>query len=85
MFAQVSIVADEQVQALRAPASAVVERDGQRSVFVVQDGLARLRPVKVGLSDGTMVEVIEGLAQGDEVVAQGSDVLADGQSVRPQR
>lgn len=85
MFAQVSIVADEQVQALRVPASAVVERDGKKTVFVVQDGVARARPVKVGLSDGAMVEVIEGLAEGEEVIAQGGDVLADGQAVRPQR
>ncbi|MHB1004743.1 MAG: efflux RND transporter periplasmic adaptor subunit [Chloroflexota bacterium] len=85
MFAQVSIVAGEQVQALRVPAGAVVEREGAKTVWVVQDGVARARAVRTGLSDGALVEVVEGLAEGDQVVAQGGDVLADGQAVRPQR
>ena len=85
MFAQVSLITGEQTQALRIPSSAVVERDGAKVVFAVREGVAERRFVKVGLSDGTMVEVIEGLAEGEEVVVDGADGLQDGTAVRPYR
>jgi HlyD family secretion protein len=37
-------------------------------VFLVRDGKAQLKPVKTGLSSDTSVEVLDGLAEGDEVV-----------------
>ena len=85
MFAQVSITTGEQAEALRVPIAAVADRDGKKVVFVVRDGVASLREVKLGLSDGTMVEVAEGLAEGEDVALEQLDSLADGQSVRPSR
>jgi HlyD family secretion protein len=37
-------------------------------VFMVHDGKAQLRRVKVGLSSDTSVEILEGLNEGDEVI-----------------
>ena len=37
-------------------------------VFVVEDGVARARPVKTGIQSDTHIELIEGLAAGEQVV-----------------
>jgi HlyD family secretion protein len=41
------------------------EKDG---VFVVENGLARFRPIKTGLIGETEVEILEGLKEGEELV-----------------
>ena len=53
------------------------------SVWVVNDGVANLRPIKVGTFGTDQVEVSEGLYQGDVIVTAGVHKLREGQSVRP--
>jgi HlyD family secretion protein len=55
-------------------------------VFLVEDGTAKATPVKRGISDGNHVEIIEGLAEGTEVVSGSYKAinreLEDGMKVR---
>ncbi len=55
-------------------------------VFVVEDGIARMRPVKVGLSDENYYEVLEGLHEGEEVITGPFRILSrklkDGDKVK---
>ncbi|KAB2964878.1 MAG: efflux RND transporter periplasmic adaptor subunit [Thermoanaerobaculia bacterium] len=45
------------------------DKDGfAQIVFVVEDGVARARPVKTGIQSDTHIELIEGLAAGEQVV-----------------
>lgn len=57
----------------------------QEVVFVVADGTARMQPVKRGISDDTYYEILEGIAEGDEVVTGSfraiSKELEDGKAV----
>jgi len=46
-------------------------------VFVVQDGIAQFRPVKVGIAGEEYFEVLEGLAQGDSIVAGPYQTIRD--------
>lgn len=48
-----------------APARKNVEQDG---VFVVDNGLAKFRPVKTGLIGETEIEILDGLKEGEELV-----------------
>jgi RND family efflux transporter MFP subunit len=68
---------------LLVPSSAVVMRDGYAYVFTVDDQhiVHRLR-VQVGASQGGQVEVLSGLAAGQQVVATGAGFLGDGDTVR---
>ncbi len=50
-------------------------------VYVVEDGVARVRPVQVGLRQGGKALVSSGLAVGDRVVVEGASLLRDGQAV----
>jgi len=66
-----------------APAAAIVQRDGKDVAFVVVDGKARLRTLKLGRTLGDDREVVEGLNGGDTVVVDPPDKLADGTRVEP--
>ncbi len=82
MFARVGIVFERKPQALQIPRIALVETDGERSVFIVQDGVARQKSVGTGLSDAGNVEIVEGLAGDEEIVVVGQSGLKDGNKVR---
>ena len=49
-----------------------VEKEG---VFTLKDGVALFRPVKTGITGTTDIEILEGLAENDEVVAGPYQVL----------
>jgi HlyD family secretion protein len=55
------------------------------AVFVIDEGLARLRRVSIGQRNASAAEVVEGLVEGDRVVLFPPDTLVDGQRVEPRR
>jgi RND family efflux transporter MFP subunit len=69
-------------QALAIPAAAVRRQGQVTSVFVVRDGVARLRLVQAGAADGERITVLSGLDAGEVVVSHPPPALADGQPVR---
>ncbi len=60
---------------------AIVERNGQRVVYIVREGRAVETPIETGDKLGDWLEVVRGLAPGDKVVATPPDQLRDGASV----
>ena len=62
---------------------AVISNKGKQLVYIVADGKANVRPVTVGEAVGTRLEVLNGLAPGDEVVVRGNERLRPGQAVTP--
>lgn len=67
----------------RVPIAALVEGRGDAgAVFVVADGVARKRAVKVAFIAGAEVALASGLAPGEPVVTEGALYLEDGDKVR---
>src|SRR5205823_1644157 len=64
-------------RALTVPAPAIVHHGQLTSVFVVENGVARVRLVNLSES-----EVLAGLTQSDVVILSPSAGIADGQRVR---
>ncbi len=60
----------------------VIHRQGKYIVFVVEDGVARLRTVTLGEAVGSRFEVLTGLKAGDQVVVRGNERLRPNQKVR---
>jgi membrane fusion protein, multidrug efflux system len=57
--------------------------EGERSfVFTVENGKAKRLPVRTGLRQNGMVEIVEGLRAGQRVVTEGVVKIAEGQTVR---
>jgi RND family efflux transporter MFP subunit len=82
MFAQVRIRGDERPNAVLIPNQAIVQRAGKSVAFVVADGKAQMRDLRLGISDGRQTEVLEGLEPGDQLIVAGQDTLNDGEAVR---
>ena len=75
----------EREDALTVPASALFRRDDGWAVFVVEDGRARLRTIRLGPGSGLLTEVVEGLSAGDAVIVHPGDAVEDGVRVEPFR
>jgi RND family efflux transporter MFP subunit len=66
---------------LTLPSSVVGQRQGEEFVFVIEDGRAWQRPIRVGLRNEELVEIVSGLQAGAQVVHQGRSKIKDGQVV----
>jgi len=82
MFARVAIVYERKPDALQIPRTALLDTEGQPKVFVVKDGKAAERAVKLGLSNGGWIEVTEGLVDGEQVIVVGHGAVKPGAAVR---
>lgn len=64
------------------PELALVGEGEQSFVFTIVDGKAKRVPVRTGLRQDGLVEIVEGLKPGQRVVTEGVVKIADGQPVR---
>ncbi|MFD1954461.1 efflux RND transporter periplasmic adaptor subunit [Paenibacillus thailandensis] len=67
---------------LVVPHQAVMEEDGKRYVYAVEQGLLRKREVVVGDSNDSWKEIVSGLSEGDTIAAHAAPDLKDGMPVR---
>lgn len=65
------------------PELAVVGQGEQRYVFLIGEGnKVKRTPIRTGLRDGGMIEVVEGLKAGQKLVGEGVVKVSDGVEVR---
>jgi RND family efflux transporter MFP subunit len=81
MYARVRLLSSRKADALVVPKAAVVDSQGRKGVFLVQQSQAVFRVVTVGLEEPTRIEVTNGLNDGDNVVTTGASALRDGARV----
>lgn len=85
MVASIELREAGAAQVLLAPRAALLRRGGEPGVFVVErtaaGPVARARSVRTGRVEGERIEILAGLADGDEVVFDGHFALEDGSSV----
>jgi membrane fusion protein, multidrug efflux system len=82
MFVRVRVIVGERTDALMVPEESIVPQGGQFYVYKVVDGVARRMPVTIGVRRDAKVEILQGLAAGDQVVTAGMRLSRDGQPVR---
>jgi RND family efflux transporter MFP subunit len=87
MFASVRIEDVREEKAIVLPSSRIQQdMEGRDYVFVAKgDGPERTiekRVIRVGLGAGDQMQVLEGLASGEEIVDQGATRVVEGQTVR---
>lgn len=75
---EVRVVLWEQSKILKVPTSALFRHGDDWAVFVVENGRARLRPVRIGERTGIEAQVVDGLREADTVIVHPSDAVADG-------
>lgn len=74
----VGLILETLENVLLIPASALTERYGEEGVFCVNQNRAQWKSLTIGLRQAGMVQVIQGLSEGDHVVTAGIDLLTDG-------
>lgn len=82
MFVRVRVIVGERTNALMVPEEAIVPQGAEFHVYKVVDGQARRVPVRIGVRRDALVEIVDGLAPGDQVVTAGMRLSRDGQPVR---
>ena len=78
MVADIRFPIDNSEPRLAVPVAAVFRRDGRLHVFTVEDEAANIKPVTIGRRNDTLVEVLQGIEVGDNVVVEGQFALRDG-------
>jgi membrane fusion protein (multidrug efflux system) len=79
---RISISLGTKLDAIVIPEQAIWPVGQNKTVFVVADGKAEQRVVKLGERQPGLVEIIEGLSVGEVIVTAGQMKLYDGVSVR---
>jgi membrane fusion protein, multidrug efflux system len=83
-FVNARLLLDTKKNAVTIPAAAIQRGVQGTFVFVVgQDNTAQIRSVKIGVTDGDLVAVDQGLNAGEQVVTDGQDKLQAGSKVQP--
>lgn len=72
----------ETPNALKLPAGALFRRGTNWATFVIGDGRAVRRDVKVGRTSGVETQVLEGIREGEEVILYPGDRIREGLRVR---
>lgn len=83
MTARVSIHEKTMTDVISIPLDAIQRRKDMIYVFAVnRSGVAEKRNVQLGVTNGTHVQVVEGIAANDKIIRRGANTLVDGQPVR---
>lgn len=82
MHAEVEIPAEIHKDRLLIPQEAVLVRAGRKLAFVVENGLAKWRYIKIGLENEDYAEVLEGVKEGELIIIEGHFTLAHDARVR---
>jgi RND family efflux transporter MFP subunit len=87
MFARGRIVVNVVPGVIRIPLGALlgqVRNNEDNSVFIVdEDNKAKLSRIRIGVTNHTYGQVLDGLKEGELVIADGKEVITTGQSLAP--
>jgi membrane fusion protein (multidrug efflux system) len=81
LFASVYLETQTREDVLVIPRDALVLDSLGDTVYVMANGVAERREVRLGVRDADSVEVLEGLAEGEQLIVLGQEGLADGTPV----
>jgi multidrug efflux pump subunit AcrA (membrane-fusion protein) len=81
MAASVKLTLEQKNDVVVLP-NAALFTDGSNKVFVVDNGVAHIKEIKLGLVGNEYAEVVSGLNGGEKVITVGKERVSDGDKVR---
>ena len=78
LFARVKVYTGSSREAVVIPITAILYEGTKIKVFLLEGERVKARPIQVGVKYGEMIEVIEGLKGGEQLVIVGQNNLAEG-------
>lgn len=88
LFAKGRIITGKRGNVLQIPRAALSSYDNARQtgiMFVADGELARQRNVKTGIASGSLIEIKEGLKNGEQYISRGGFTLRDGDKIAVQK
>ncbi len=82
MYGVATLILEKRDNALSLPATALLLEKDRPYVFTVSGGAARRIPVTIGLDDGIVVEILDGLKGDELVIVGGKGIVTEGMLVR---
>ncbi len=82
MFVRGDIVKRTIPAAIVVPFYSIISRNNEQFVYVEEDGVARKRPVQLGIMEQWMVEITTGLSPGEHLIVEGHRDIEDGQKIQ---
>lgn len=83
MIVRARFVRQKFQQVLSVPLYSVLDRDGEKLVFVEENGVARKISVETGSSINKRIVVTAGLQAGQQLIVKGQQLLIDGTRIDP--
>jgi membrane fusion protein (multidrug efflux system) len=81
MIGRVAFVRRNIPDAIAVPLFAIVDKGGERIVFVEKDGVAESRVISIGVIEVDRVQITSGLNIGDHLIVRGHTEVEDGMKV----
>ena len=81
MIGRVAFVRRHIPDAIVAPLFSIVDKGGERIVFVEKDGVAESRVISIGVIEKDRVQITSGLNVGDHLIVRGHTEVEDGMKV----
>jgi RND family efflux transporter MFP subunit len=81
MFARLRVTLESRENVPVVPETALLREGPEVYVYVVNNSIAHRKALKLGLSEGVLNEVVEGLEPGELVVVRGQHLLQEGAEV----
>ena len=82
MTGSVKLSLDSVDEAIVIKSDAVLDKDGKKIVYIVENDMAVEKEVETGLDAGELIEIISGINQGDSVIIEGQHYVSDGARVK---
>lgn len=84
MIARVAFLRRVIPDALAAPIFSIVDKGGERILFVEMDGVAHARTISIGVIEGDKIQITKGLQPGDNLIVVGQKEVEEGMRVQIQ-
>ena len=81
MMAEVNFTAEKAEDTIVLPRNAVITKEDETYVYVVEKGVAKKVHVELGIEAADTIEIKKGLKKGDDVVTKGQTYISDGEEV----
>ncbi len=81
MIARVAFLRRIIPDAVAIPLSAMIDRGGERLIYVEEDGVARVRQVEIGVIERDRIQITSGLRPGDRLIVAGHREVEEGTAV----
>ncbi len=81
MFGEVNFVKDESDKTIVLPVDSVINKGGEKYVFVLKNNTAVKTPVQTGIENGSEIEITSGLTENMDVVVKGQTYIEDGDHI----